>query len=127
MISREFCLYQKEIFYLKSGTDSLNDRDVNQQIMKYIFPPVNICYVFKNLLKDHGCDHKRMLKIVMLLFYSLFVCCTARHCLRQSMRLDLLTTTGSVRDETLRFSINGSTLRLIMTPNRTEKRLFIHL
>ena len=29
---------QKEIFYLKSGTDSLNDRDVNQRIMKYIFP-----------------------------------------------------------------------------------------
>ena len=50
-------MYQKEIFYLKSGTDSLNDRDVNQQIMKYIFPPVNICYVFKNLLKDHNCDH----------------------------------------------------------------------
>ena len=29
---------QKEIFYFKSGTDSLNDRDVNQRIMKYIFP-----------------------------------------------------------------------------------------
>ena len=29
---------QKEIFYLKSWTDSLNDRDVNQRIMKYIFP-----------------------------------------------------------------------------------------
>ena len=118
---------QKEIFYLKSGTDSLNDRDVNQQIMKYILPLVNICYVFKNLLKHHGCDHKWMLKIVILLFYSLFVCCSARHCLRQSMRLDLLTKTGGVRDETLRFSINGSTLQPILTLNRTEKRLFIHL
>ena len=60
-------------------------------------------------------------------FYSLFVCCSARHCPRQSMRLDLLSKTGSLRDETLCFSINGSTLQPMMTLNRTEKRLFIHL
>ena len=58
----------------------------------------------------------------VLLTVRLLFC---QHCLRQSMGLDLLTKTGSVRDETLLLSINGSTLQPIMTLNRPEKRLFI--
>ena len=101
---------QKEIFYLKSGTDSLNDRDVNQRIMKYIFPLCEYVMSLKICLNTMVMTINECSKIVILLFYSLFVCCSARHCLRQSIRLDLLTKTGSVREETLRFSINGSTL-----------------
>ena len=102
---------QKEIFYLKSGTDSLKRsrcKPANYEI--YLSPlwiyvmSLKICFNTMVMIINE-CS-----KIVILLFYSLFVCCSARHCLRQSIRLDLLTKTGSVREETLRFSINGSTL-----------------
>ena len=72
---------QKEIFYFKSGTDSLNDRDVNQRIMKYIFPLCEYVMSLKICLNTMVMTINECSKIVILLFYSLFVCCFARHCL----------------------------------------------